>query len=128
MDLLLLVTARRPAVGEHRAKTQVLGETLRLAGDLDRELPRRADDDRLRPLGAGLERLEDRDEERQRFPRPRLGDADQVPALEKERDRLGLDRGRRVITDLVEAFLDLRPQPEITEGQRHARRIVSAGP
>jgi hypothetical protein len=101
-QLLLLLAAGGAAVGQHGSHAHVTAEAVRLAGHLYGQLTRRTDDQRL-GVGTGLvEALEDRQQKGQRLARAGLGDSDQVPAVEQDRDRLLLDRRRRVVAGVVQ--------------------------
>ena len=62
-----------------------------------------------------------RQAERGRLAGAGLGLADHVAALEQRRDRLLLDRARRLVADVVEGLQEWLGQPELGEG-RHSER------
>ena len=118
-ERLLLVPARRAAVRDDRRRADAPPEPLRLPRDLERQLPRRADDDRLRVGAARRHPVEDRKEERERLARAGLGDADQIASREEDGDRSLLDRGGLDVAGLGERPLQLLAKPESREILRH---------
>ena len=108
-QLRLLPAARRPAVGEHRAQTEVLAEPLRPRRRPDRQLARRADDDRmrLRPLLA-LNACRIGRRYASVFPVPVCATPDEIVPAHDQRDRLRLDRRRTRVAGFVQRALDLR--------------------
>ena len=93
-DLRVLVDA---AEDERMAQAQVLAIGPEALIDLDRELARRRQDQRLRAARAGValadgELVQQRQAEGRRLAGAGLGDAEQILAFEKTRDGLELDR------------------------------------
>src|SRR5699024_6259202 len=76
--------------------------TLERLGDLDRELARRRQHERLRFRLRAVEPREDRQRERGGLAGAGLRLTEQVAAFEQRRDRRGLDRRGRFVADLGE--------------------------
>jgi hypothetical protein len=76
------------AEGGDGLELRTLGEALRDGLDLEGELARRDDDQGAEPLAA-LEPLEDGKQVRRGLARARLGEADEVAARDRVRERLG---------------------------------------
>ena len=95
-----LLVVVRAAEREAERERQVLAEHLRVGVDLHRELARRRDDQRARRRRAGLRRerrvvlepMKQRDQERGGLAGSRLRLAGDVLAVERQRQRLALDR------------------------------------
>ena len=94
----------------------MLGVGAQRLGDLDAELARRGEHDRLHLLALGVEVLEQRQAEGGGLAGAGLRLADHVVAGEQLRDRLLLDRGRLLVAELVERGLDLGLQAQVAEG------------
>jgi hypothetical protein len=93
-----------------------LAEPLELARDLERELARGREDQRARAGPAG-EALDDREEERGGLAGAGRGDADDVLARERRRDRLRLDRRGVLEARALERVEGLRGELQIAESQ-----------
>jgi hypothetical protein len=88
-------------------------------GDLDAQLARGREHQRLDLTDLGIDGLEQRKAERRSLARAGLGLADDVAALEHRRDRLLLDRARRFVAHVVEGLEQRLAEPEVLE-RRHA--------
>ena len=84
-------------------------------GDLDAELARRREDDRLQLLGLRIEVLKERQAERRRLAGSGLRLADYVVAVEELGNRLLLDRRGLIEAQLVYRRLDLLGKSEFLE-------------
>ena len=120
------------AVDGEDAEAAVGAGQCEVAGDLERELAGRGDDQRLRlalrhlaVVGVlGRDRaLEDRDAERQRLAGAGAGLPDQVGAQEGDRQGHLLDRERRGDAGAFEGVTDLGEHPEFTEGSQCSVRF-----
>jgi len=93
-ELLLLALDVLPAEDDERGDVGCGRERLRDLGDLDGQLARRRDDERLRDSGLRLDFLDDRQQEGERLARARLRLDDAVVTGAHERHRLLLHRRR----------------------------------
>ncbi len=84
-------------------------------GDLDAELTRRGEDDRLQLLGLGIQVLEERQAERRGLAGSGLRLADDVMAVQELGNRLLLDGRGLVEAQLVDRRLNLLGKPEFLE-------------
>jgi len=114
-----------PAVDRQGAQARVLAEVFGVAGDLHAQFARRGHDERARKALAavGRRRLfqqlpEDRQQERGGLAGARLGAAADVGAVERERQRLGLDRG---------AIAELQVRQRVQQRFRQADQIEKTG-
>ena len=107
--------ARGSAIRQHGAQPEVLSKALRLTGDLDRQLTRRADHQSLRIRPALAKLLEHRQQERERLAGPGRGDPDQIGAGAEHRKGFFLDRGGGVVAGFVERALHLVAEVEVLE-------------
>jgi hypothetical protein len=87
-------------------------------GDLAGQFPRGGQDQGAaaaarRLLGIGGKALKNRQREGRRLAGAGLGDAEQVLALQQDRDGLGLDRGRRLIALGVEGLQQAGVEAEV---------------
>ena len=119
-ELLLLPAHRSAPVKHGDPRSERSSDLLRLGADLQRQLARRTDDERLQ-LALRLEALEDRHEEREGLSRSRLGDPDDVVAGERIGQGHLLNRRRRHVSRLAQDARELRLQVEIVES--HVRRL-----
>jgi hypothetical protein len=87
-------------------------------GDLDAQLARRRQHERLDILVGRVGELEHGQAEGRRLARAGLSLADDVAALEQQRDRLLLDRAGRLVAHIAERGEDRLGQPEFGE-RRH---------
>src|SRR5208283_776085 len=102
-------------VGEHRVFVEGLL-------DLQRQLPRRLEDEAAhRPVAA--QALDDRERERRGLARARLRRADDVAALEDQRDRLDLDRRGLGVALLLDRVGERVAEPERRERGLHLRDV-----
>jgi hypothetical protein len=83
--------------------------------DLQREFTGRGKHERLRALLAEVKAVEDGQRERCRLTGSRLGNAENVAALEQWRDRRGLDGGRILVPDVLQCLQNRVAQSEIAE-------------
>ena len=103
---------------QHAHAAEVLGIGVDRLRHLDRQLAGGREHQRLH-LGRGeIELLQDREGERRRLARAGLRLADQVAPGEHRRDRLLLDRRRRLVADLGERLQDGRRKPQALERRR----------
>ncbi len=84
--------------------------------DLDAQLARRREHERLHVRVGRVDELDHRQAERRRLAGAGLGLADHVAALEQLGDRLLLDRARRLVADVLERVEDGCGQAEVGEG------------
>ena len=94
---------------------EVRGVTLKCFGNLDRQLARRHEHQRLRRLLLHIDARKDRQRESGSLAGAGLRLADDVGAGEHVRDGRRLDRRRRLVTDLIERFDDRLVEGEIAE-------------
>ncbi|AGW41060.1 two-component system response regulator [Leifsonia xyli subsp. cynodontis DSM 46306] len=84
---------------------------------LQRQLAGGGEHESLRALLRQIETGQNGKGEGGRLPRPGLGEPDHVPPLEQQRDRRGLDGGRRLVADVLQGGEHGPVQTEIGEGQ-----------
>ena len=89
--------------------------------DLDAQLARRREHERLDVVLGRVHGLQQRQPEGRRLAGAGLGLADHVAAFEQRRDRLLLDRARRLVADVVEGLQERLGQAELGEG-RHSNQ------
>ena len=119
LDLRVLV---HPAEHRQGAHPGVLGEGLELLVDLDRELAGRREDERTRVLAAPLpEPVEDGQREGCGLAGARLGEAEDIPALDHLANGLGLDRPGLLVAGLLDGLEDVRVE---SEGGKAALRTL----
>ena len=110
LDLGVLVHAPED---RDRAHARVLGEGLELAVDLDGELARGREDQGARVPAAPLpQAMQDREREGGRLARARLGEAEDVAAVDDLADGLGLDGARLLVARLLHGPEDVGVEPE----------------
>ena len=115
-DAVDLLADRGAAVDGHDVDALEVGrEGAARVGDLQRQLARRAEHDRLDVPARGVDPLQDREHEGGRLARARLGLADDVAVAEQVLDRALLDRGRRLVAEVLERTQERRGQVEVTE-------------
>src|SRR5204863_9891890 len=102
-----LLAHRLAAMNRDGADVRVLAEEVQLGRDLLRELARRREDERLHAGARRIDELEQREAERGRLAGAGTRLHDDVASLEHRRDRLRLDRSRRVISGVLESLEDL---------------------
>ncbi len=97
---------------------------------LDAQLARRRQHERLHLAVARVDVLDDRQAERGRLARARLRLPDHVAAFEQRRDRLLLDRARRLVADVGERLQCVLGEPEFGEGLSHGsvRQLTHRAP
>ena len=118
-QLRLLGADRRAAEDRHRV--DALARAVRAQGlrDLDAELARRRQHERLHVVLRRVDGLQQGQPEGGRLTRSRLRLADHVAAFQQRWDRLLLDRARRLIADVIEGLQELLGEAEFGEG-RHS--------
>ena len=84
-------------------------------GDLDAQLARRRQHERLHGRLGGVDVLHDRQPEGRRLAGSGLRLADHVAALQQRRDRLFLDRARRLVADVAQRVQRGLGEPELGE-------------
>ena len=94
---------------------QVRGVLLERLADLQRELAGGREHERLRGLLRHVEAGEDRQRERRGLAGAGLGEAHDVAAGEERRDGRGLDRRRRLVSDVVERLEHRTLEAEVGE-------------
>ena len=87
-------------------------------GDLERELAGRRQDEGLGALHRRVDQREDGQRERGRLAGTGLGEPDDVPSLEDERDGGRLDGGRHLVADVPDRLRDGGREPHVREGDR----------
>src|SRR2546428_330722 len=103
------------AVDGGLVRVPVLADRSELPRDLQRELPGRDDDERLRALEGRIDLLEDGDRERRGLAGAGLRLREEVAARLEDRDRLRLDRRRRHESKLIYRARDVRVNRELAE-------------
>ena len=101
--------------GEDAQPLEVRGVAPERLGDLESELTGGCEHQDLGRLLRQVDAREDREGERGRLAGAGLGEADDVLAGQKRRDRLRLDRRRRLVADVAEDLLDPGIQPQLVE-------------
>ena len=118
--LLRRPVARATAGDQARREVVPRADDAQHPEDLQRELARRRDDERAQAVLArpplAVQRLDGRDQERQRLPRTRAGRAEHVAVRERVRDRRALDRLER----LEAAGREARERPRRQRQRREA--------
>jgi hypothetical protein len=122
LQIRLLVADRRAA--EDRDRVDALARPVRAQrlGDLDAQLARRREHQRLDVVVARIGELDHRQPERRGLAGAGLRLADDVAALEQHRDRLLLDRAGRLVAHVPEGVEDLLGQTEFGE-RAHTRSL-----
>ena len=120
-QLRLLGADRRAA--EHGDRVDALGLAVRAQRlrDLDAQLARRREHERLDLGVIGVHGFHQGETERGGLARSGLRLADHVPALEQRWDRLLLDRARRFVADVAEGLEDRLGQAKVGKS-RHSDR------
>ena len=116
VDQLVLVLEADAADQQRHRELQVRRVLLELLGDLGGELAGRGEDEAARHPGAGAalgELAEHRQHEGAGLAGAGLGDAEDVAAFERVRDRLDLDRGRGDVAGFGHGLQDPRVQRKI---------------
>jgi len=91
------------------ADVRVAGKQMELAGDLRRELTRRADHQRGEMARVvAMEPVDRRDQERRRFAAAGFGSDDDVAPVERNRDCSGLDGSWRVMAAVFDRSMQFR--------------------
>jgi hypothetical protein len=101
-QLRLLPADRGAAEDRHDVDAGVRAVAAQRLRDLDAELARRRQHERLHGLLAGIDVLDDRQPERRGLAGAGLRLADHVATVEQQRDRLFLDRARRFVADIAQ--------------------------
>ena len=115
---------RLPAVdGQHAHGAEMLRVGVDRFGDLDRELTRRRQHERLDLAPIDVEARQERQRERGGLARPRLRLSHHVPAREERRDRLRLDRRRRLVPDVAQRRKEGICEAECGESVRSVRHV-----
>ena len=114
-----LVADRRAAEDGHDRDALALAVRAQRLRDLDAQLARRRQDERLDLRVARVDVLEQRQPEGGGLARAGLRLADHVAALEQRGDRLLLDRGRLLVAEVRKCLEQRLREPEFAEG-RHA--------
>ncbi len=120
LQVRLLVADRRAAEHGDRVDPLVGAVGAERLRDLDAQLARRREHERLDLRILGVDRLEHRQPERGGLAGAGLRLADHVTAFEQHGNRLLLDRARRLIAHVLEGGEEVLGQPEVGEG-RHVR-------
>jgi hypothetical protein len=102
LELRLLRPDRRAAEHGDRIDAAVLPVRAQRLRDLDAQLARRREHERLGVAILGIDEVDHRQAERGGLAGAGLRLADHVPAVEQVRDRLLLDRARRLVADVAE--------------------------
>jgi hypothetical protein len=113
--LRLLASNRRPAEDGDDVDPLVLAVGAERLGDLNAQLAGRREHQALDVVLVRVDVLQHRQAERGSLARAGLGLADNVEALEQGRNRLLLDRARRLIADIVDGGQQLGREPEVGE-------------
>ena len=121
-QLGLLSAARSSPVGEHRAKTDVFAEPFGLASDLNRQLARRTDHDRMGSIPSRLERLQDGEQISECLSGSGLRNPHEIVPGQDQGNRLELDGCGARIAGFVQRALELRAKAELPERIRHPQR------
>ena len=106
LELRLLRADRRAAEDGDRVDAAVLAVGAQRLRHLDAELAGRREHERLRVGILGVDEVDHRQAEGGGLARAGLGLADHVLAVEQVRDRLLLDRARRLVADVAEGGED----------------------
>ena len=114
-QLGLLAADRRAAEHRDDVDAGVRAVGAQRLGDLDAQLARGRQHERLHVWLRGVGVLDDRQPEGGRLARARLRLADHVAALQQRRDRLFLDRARRLVADVLQGVERGLGEPEIGE-------------
>ena len=128
LQLRLLRADRRAAEDGDDVDALARGVGADRLGDLDAELARRGEHERLHLAELRVDVLDDRQPERRRLARAGLGLADDVAALEHRRDRLLLDRGRLLVADVLEGEQGGVGQAQIGERGHRSHRVGPGSP
>ena len=110
---------------QHVHALEVGGVPLERLADLQGELARRGEDQRLRLLLLEVEPAEDRQREGRRLARAGLGESDDVAPLEQGGDRRLLDGGGVLVADVAQRLEHLVVEAEV--GERHALGLWRGG-
>ena len=102
LELRHLVADRRTAEHRHHLDAAPLAVRTQRLRHLDAELARWREHERLHLLVVGVDVLEQRQAEGGRLARAGLGLADHVVALQELGNRLLLDRGRRLVAEVIQ--------------------------
>ena len=121
-EILALLAVADAAVDDGHAQVGILGKILERLLDLHREFARGLEDEAAH-LAVRREPLENRQRERRGLARARLCRADHVAAGEHHRDRLRLDRGRRLIAHLLHSEGEAVVEAERRERGVHLRHF-----
>jgi hypothetical protein len=113
----LLVHRLTAVHGQHAQARQVLAVGVRRLRDLDRELARRCQHQRLELGPADVETLEDGQREGGGLAGSRLRLADEVAPAQERRDGAALNGGRRFVAELRQRRQDGRAETELGEGR-----------
>jgi len=111
----LLRAVGHSAVNRDLVGLAVLTNRSEFTRHLQRELSRRYDDERLRPLEAGVNLLEDRDRERCGLPGSGLRLSEEIAARLEHRNGPGLDRRGRHEAKVVDGAGDVGMDRELAE-------------
>ena len=110
-----LPLVRLAAVDRQRLDVLVAAVLVQRLGDLDRQLARRGQDQRLDRALLGIDGLDDRQPEGGRLAGAGLRLGDHVAAGEQDRDDLDLDRRRLLVADVLDRFQQRGVEPELLE-------------
>jgi hypothetical protein len=114
-QLGLLRADRRAAEHRHDVDALALAVGADRLGDLDAQLARRREHERLDVGVARVDVLDHRQAERGGLARPGLGLADHVAALEQRRDGLLLDRAGLLVADVLQGMQERLGEAEVGE-------------
>ncbi len=121
LELRLLGPDRRAAEHGDGIDPAVLAVGPQRLRHLDAQLARRREHERLGVGVVGIDEVDHRQAEGGGLAGARLGLADHVAAVEQVRDRLLLDRARRVVADVAEGGEHGVGQPQVGKGRHSAR-------
>ena len=113
---------------QHLEAGQMAGVALHRFGDLDRQLAGRRQDHQLQVAAAGIQARQQRQRKGRRLAGAGLRLADQAATVAQQRNRLGLDWGRRFVADLVQCAQQFGAQIEVGKAgcRGHGQNRVSA--
>ena len=120
---LHLTTLADAAEDDSGAESKVLAVAFEVVVDLGGELPRRGEHECARAARTGalvvlVQEVEDGQRKGCGLAGARLGDAQEIPAIEQMRNGLGLDRRRVLVPLVADGVQEVRAEVEVGEGRR----------
>ena len=113
---------RHAAVHRHDAQLGVSRVLVHAFLHLDAQLARRREDQRARPLRTAEKSIDDGKRERGGLAGSRLREPHHVAPLEHQRNRIRLDRGRRLIARVGDCFQHFTRESDLLECRRFGLR------